>query len=164
MYKIKNGVKGFTLLELLVVVLIIGILAAIALPQYQMAVGKARFATLKDNARVIKSALDRYYLANNEFTKNLEALDVELRGTLSSDKKIITMKDGSTCLISGYSVFCHRVIFGKTLQYAVGYKIKGSYCLSGSMDINDKANRLCRLETQKEGVEDGAGTNMQYQY
>ena len=95
----KNTKTGFTLLELLVVVLIIGILAAIALPQYKMAVGKVKYATLKDNARVIKNALDMYYMANGEFTANLEALDVELSGTLSDDKHLISLENSSSCYI-----------------------------------------------------------------
>ena len=167
MNKIKNGNKGFTLLELLVVVLIIGILAAIALPQYQMAVGKARFATVKDNARVIKSALDRYYLADNNFTRNFEALDIDLSGTISNDKSTINLKDGCSCFIGGDSIFCGRNIFKKGMQYVVEYKYLTKnkvYCMPGSTDTNDKANRLCRLETQKEGTENFNGTNMLYQY
>lgn len=70
--------SGFTLIELLVVVLIIGILVAVAVPQYQKAVIKTRFATLKHLVKSIANAEQLYYLANGNYTQSFEELDIDL--------------------------------------------------------------------------------------
>ena len=79
--------KGFTLIELLVVVLIIGILASVALPQYEKAVEKARYSTLMDVTQAIKQALNVYYMANDKYPDDWEALDISLPpgGTIKVD-------------------------------------------------------------------------------
>ncbi|MGD9822959.1 type IV pilin protein [Desulfobacter sp.] len=57
---IKNNQKGFTLIELMIVVAIIGILAAIAIPNYLTYQLKAKTAEAKTNMGAIRTALEAY--------------------------------------------------------------------------------------------------------
>lgn len=77
MKKEKQNNKGFSLLELLVVILIIGILAAVALPQYNYSVMKTRYMRMADMARVIKDAQERYYMAQERYAKHFSDLDID---------------------------------------------------------------------------------------
>src|SRR5687768_3320512 len=61
----KRSVRGFTLIELMVVVAVIGILAAIAFPKFANMVAKAKEGRTLSHLGVIRSALSVYY-ADNE--------------------------------------------------------------------------------------------------
>lgn len=57
--------KAFTLVELIIVVSILGILAAIVLPEFQGHTKLAKEATAKDNLRVLREAIERYAAEHN---------------------------------------------------------------------------------------------------
>lgn len=70
--------KGFTLIEILVAVLIIGILAAIAVPKYQLVLDKTKFTEIKNLASDIKRAYIYYLTSTGNSVSEFSQLDYTL--------------------------------------------------------------------------------------
>ena len=64
---IRNNQKGFTLIELMIVVAIIGILAAIAIPNFTNYQMKAKTAEAKTNLGAIRTSQEAYMAENDTF-------------------------------------------------------------------------------------------------
>jgi general secretion pathway protein G len=66
--------RGFTLVELLIVMAIIGMLLTIVVPRYFHTVAKARETVLKNDLAVLREAIDKYYADLNQYPDTLTAL------------------------------------------------------------------------------------------
>ncbi|MFA6378648.1 MAG: prepilin-type N-terminal cleavage/methylation domain-containing protein [Candidatus Omnitrophota bacterium] len=73
---LKNN--GFTLLEIVIVIIIVAILAAVGIPKYTGAVEKARASEGTYILGTLLSAQERYFLENNVFASNVADLDVQI--------------------------------------------------------------------------------------
>jgi general secretion pathway protein G len=65
---------GFTLLELITVIALIGILVGIALPNYKTAILQSREAVLKEDLYRFRDVIDQYYADKGKYPATLEAL------------------------------------------------------------------------------------------
>ena len=72
--KNTNQTKGFTLVEIMIVVVIIGLLAAMAIPAFQKVRKASQDKTVLNNARQLSAAADQYYLENGVSTVTLSNL------------------------------------------------------------------------------------------
>ncbi len=66
--------RGFTLIEMLIVVAIIGIIAGIAVAQFQHTPQKAKEATLKEDLFVLRDVIDQYFTDKGKYPESLQSL------------------------------------------------------------------------------------------
>ncbi|MGA7858517.1 MAG: type II secretion system protein [Terracidiphilus sp.] len=74
MRRIRKNDPGFTLLELIVVMTIIGILATLAIPSFVGAMRSAREAVLKEDLHVMRAAIDSYTMDKQKAPQSLDDL------------------------------------------------------------------------------------------
>lgn len=73
-WKTIRKIAGFTLLELMIVLSIISILAAIAVANYQQSVWRAREAVLREDLYTLRSSIDQYTLDKKKAPQSLQDL------------------------------------------------------------------------------------------
>ena len=74
---IRKRSDGFTLIEMLIVVAIIGLLAGTAVGQYKRAMNKTRESLLRENLYIMRSQINSYVAATGEHPFDLQQLVIE---------------------------------------------------------------------------------------
>nr|WP_101079058.1 pilin [Neisseria meningitidis] len=132
--------KGFTLIELMIVIAIVGILAAVALPAYQDYTARAQMSEALTLAEGQKSAVVEYYSDNGTFPNSNTSAGIaasnEIKGKYVASVKVEGNASVASITATMNSSNVNKDIEGKTLVL-VGKQNSGSFsweCKKGSVD------------------------------
>jgi len=114
--KNANQTKGFTLVEIMIVVVIIGLLAAMAIPAFQKVRSASQDKTVLNNARQISAAADQYYLENGVSTVTLGSLI----GSTNYVKalNLVANETYPSAYTQGVAITINGVAMARTITYA----------------------------------------------
>ena len=150
--------RAFTLVELLVVVLIIGVLSAIAIPMYQGAVDKSRWSTLLTPAKALQTAQAAAHLETGAYTEVADALVVSLPGAAEDNKYV--MPDAQYTLQTkndNLSTITGELTALPNVRLSMFMKHPESYLFCDAKTGDARAERLCNklLGGTKASTKDG---------
>ena len=137
--------KGFTLIEILVAVLIIGILAAVAVPQYQKAVMKSDLHIGVNLVESLYQAQQSYFLTHGAYATNIDELDINIPKNASCQKTQNTSQSFYKCDFGTIGLFDKY----SNIQFQTG---KGLAYLHFLTDLGTKrkaGERWCFASPQK---------------
>ena len=109
MNKMKNQ-KGFTLIELMIVIAIIGILAAIAIPQFSAYRKRAYNSAAQSDLRNAATAQEAYFVDEETYTSTIDNL-IGTYGLYMSEKVFFTTVAGD---VTSYSMYAYHSSGDKT--------------------------------------------------
>jgi len=136
----KNVQKGFTLIELMIVVAIIGILAAIAIPAYQDYTIRSKVTELVNAAGVCKTSIAEYYQAKGSMPGSASIGGCSDIGTVNS--KAPTFDGTDTILVDAQGGLAAQL--GANVTYGLQAKCAGG-CAGAAItewDCKSKTNVL----------------------
>lgn len=96
--------KGFTLIELMIVVVVLGVLAAIALPAYQGYVERARRADAKTSLLELQMAMEKWRANNPSYTTDMTDLGYAGAADQPSKEGYYTLDIPSAASAAGYTL------------------------------------------------------------
>jgi len=92
----KGNFKGFTLVELVVVLVILGVLVALAVPRFTASATKAKETTFCSNVRTIKSQLELYKMTTGSYPTTASFVDSFLKNESYFESAPINPYTGTT--------------------------------------------------------------------
>ena len=81
---LRNIKKGFTLVELLIVIIIIAVLAAIAIPKFSNSSQRSKESSLRANLKLVRNAIDLFRADTGAFPANMAGLTTSTTAGLSA--------------------------------------------------------------------------------
>ncbi|MBN2407120.1 MAG: prepilin-type N-terminal cleavage/methylation domain-containing protein [Elusimicrobia bacterium] len=137
--------KGFTLIELMIVVAIIGILAAVAIPKFADLIDRAKEAKVKGNLSAIRSAVSIYYGSNEGLAPALDNEAQLATGLVTDGDNMSKLPGADIPTITGAGVTSGSWADDAATNGGVDYANKG-----GSDDLDGWSYDATELEVWAE--------------